>query len=163
MARSRHHHPRAGAALARRQSDERAQGGLRRLRAVTPAGLSVAVASGVSEVRIGLAAGGRWKKFRYSVGVQRARAGFVIPPDYLPGRCRRKRGKARQVDGAPATFGALLMAIGLVALWGSGAEAARITFEPSNQSITFTGNEANSVTVSSPTLSGSAVDTPNGA
>jgi hypothetical protein len=43
----------------RRQSDERAQGGLRRLRAVAPAGLSVAVAAGVSEVRIGLAAGGR--------------------------------------------------------------------------------------------------------
>src|ERR1700724_3143856 len=58
MARSRHHHPCAGAALARRQSDERAEGGLRRLRAVAPAGLSVAVASGVSEVRIGLAAGG---------------------------------------------------------------------------------------------------------
>jgi hypothetical protein len=60
MARSRHHHPCAGAALARRQADERAQGGLRRLRAVAPAGLSVAVAAGVSEVRIGLAAGGRW-------------------------------------------------------------------------------------------------------
>jgi hypothetical protein len=60
MVRSRHHRPCAGAALARRQSDERAQGGLRRLRAVAPAGLSVAVASGVSEVRIGLAAGGRW-------------------------------------------------------------------------------------------------------
>jgi alkanesulfonate monooxygenase SsuD/methylene tetrahydromethanopterin reductase-like flavin-dependent oxidoreductase (luciferase family) len=44
----RHHHPCAGAALARRQSDERAQGGLRRLRAVAPAGLSVAVASGSS-------------------------------------------------------------------------------------------------------------------
>ena len=41
MARSRHHHPRVGAALARRQSDERAQGGLRRLRAAAPAGLSV--------------------------------------------------------------------------------------------------------------------------
>jgi hypothetical protein len=37
MARSRHHHPCVGAALARRQSDERAQGGLRRLRAVPPA------------------------------------------------------------------------------------------------------------------------------
>jgi hypothetical protein len=87
-------------------------------------------------------------------------SGFRHPSRLLARACRRKRGKARQVDGAPATFGALLMAIGLVALWGSGAEAARITFEPSNQSITFTGNEANSVTVSSPTLSGSAVDTP---
>jgi hypothetical protein len=34
--RSWHHHPCVGAALARRQSDERAQGGLRRLRAVAP-------------------------------------------------------------------------------------------------------------------------------
>src|ERR1700720_4642000 len=44
-----------------------------------------------------LSAGGRWirtsgsareeiKKSRYSVGVRRARAAFVILPDYLPGR-----------------------------------------------------------------------------
>ena len=55
----------------------------------------------------------------------------------------------------------LLVAIGLAALWGSGAQAAQITFGPSNQSITFTGNGANSVTVSSPTLTGSAFDTTN--
>jgi hypothetical protein len=60
MVRSRHDRPWAGVALARRQSDERAQGGLRCLRAVAPARLSVAVASGVNEVRIGLAVGGRW-------------------------------------------------------------------------------------------------------
>jgi PEP-CTERM motif len=57
----------------------------------------------------------------------------------------------------------LLIAIGLVALWGSGAQAAQITFGPSDQSITFTGNGANSVTVSSPTLTGPAFDTTNGA
>ena len=51
----------------------------------------------------------------------------------------------------------------LVALWGSAAEAAQITFGPSSQSITFTGNGANSVTVSSPTITGSAFDTTNGA
>src|SRR6202030_1424813 len=73
MARSRHHPPCAGAALARRQSDERAQGGLRRLRAVAPAGLSVAVASGASEVRIGLAAGAR--RIR-TIGPWLERAGF---------------------------------------------------------------------------------------
>src|SRR5438132_48928 len=56
----------------------------------------------------------------------------------------------------------LLIAIGLAALWGSGAQAAQITFGPSNQSITFTGNGANSVAVSSPTLTGSAFDTTNG-
>src|SRR6266853_4088491 len=55
----------------------------------------------------------------------------------------------------------LLMAIGLVALWGSGVQAAQITFGPSAQSITFTGNGANSVAVSSPTLTGSALDTTN--
>jgi len=55
----------------------------------------------------------------------------------------------------------LLIAIGLTALWGSGAQAAQITFGPSNQSITFTGNGANSVAVSSPTLTGSAFDTTN--
>jgi len=57
----------------------------------------------------------------------------------------------------------LLLAIGLAALWGSGAQAAQITFGPSGQSITFTGNGANSVTVSSPTLTGSAFDTTNAA
>jgi len=56
----------------------------------------------------------------------------------------------------------LLIAIGLAALWGSGAQAAQITFGPSNQSITFTGNGANSVAVSSPTLTGSAFDPTNG-
>src|SRR4051812_6276019 len=56
----------------------------------------------------------------------------------------------------------LVMAIGLAALWGSGAQAAQITFGPSNQSITFTGNGANSVSVTSPTLTGSAFDTTNG-
>jgi hypothetical protein len=56
----------------------------------------------------------------------------------------------------------LLMAIGLAALWGSGAQAAQITFGPSGQSITFTGNGANSVAVSSPTLTGSAFDPTNG-
>src|ERR1700750_1938530 len=53
--------------------------------------------------------------------------------------------------------------IALTALWGSAAQAAQITFGPSSQSITFTGNGANSVSVSSPTLSGSAFDTTNGA
>ncbi len=33
----------------------------------------------------------------------------------------------------------LLMAIGLAALWGSGAQAAQITFGPSSQSITSPG------------------------
>ena len=56
-----------------------------------------------------------------------------------------------------------LTAIALAALWGSGAQAAQITFGPSNQSITFTGNGANSVSVTSPTLTGSAFDTTNGA
>ena len=56
---------------------------------------------------------------------------------------------------------ALLMAIGLAALWGSGAQAAQITFGPSSQSITFTGDGAGSVAVSSPTLTGSAFDTTN--
>jgi len=55
----------------------------------------------------------------------------------------------------------LLTAIAVAALWGSGAEAAQITFGPSNQSITFTGNGASSVSVSSPTLTGSAFDTTN--
>ena len=53
--------------------------------------------------------------------------------------------------------------IALTALWGSAAEAAQITFGPSNQSITFTGNGANSVSVSSPTLTGTAFDTTNAA
>jgi hypothetical protein len=53
--------------------------------------------------------------------------------------------------------------IALTALWGSAAEAAQITFGPSNQSITFTGNGANSVSVSSPTLTGTALDTTNSA
>ncbi len=57
----------------------------------------------------------------------------------------------------------LLMAIGLAALSASGAQAAQITFGPSSQSITFTGNGANSVSVTSPTLTGQAFDTTNGA
>jgi hypothetical protein len=55
----------------------------------------------------------------------------------------------------------ILVAIGLTAIWGYGAHAAQITFGPSDQSITFTGDGANSVTVSSPALSGSAFDTTN--
>jgi hypothetical protein len=57
----------------------------------------------------------------------------------------------------------LLMAIGLAVLWGSGAQAAQITFGPSTQSITFTGNGANSVAVTSPSLTGFAFDTTNAA
>ena len=55
----------------------------------------------------------------------------------------------------------VLTAITLAALWGSGAEAAQITFGPSNESITFTGNGASSVSGSRPTLTGSAFDTTN--
>src|SRR5258708_27872583 len=62
----------------------------------------------------------------------------------------------------PTMKTSLLMAIGLAALWGAGAQATQITFGPSNQSITFTGNGANSVAVSSPSLTGSAFDTTNG-
>ena len=40
-----------------------------------------------------------------------------------------------------------------------GRRQPKITFGPSNQSITFTGNGASSVAVSSPTLTGSAFDT----
>jgi hypothetical protein len=55
----------------------------------------------------------------------------------------------------------VLIAITAAALWASGAHAAQITFGPSDQSISFTGNGANSVTVTSPTLTGSAFDTTN--
>lgn len=55
----------------------------------------------------------------------------------------------------------VLTAITLAALWGTGAEAAQITFGPSSQSITFTGNGASSVSVSSPTLTGLALDATN--
>ncbi len=48
-------------------------------------------------------------------------------------------------------------------LWASAASAAQITFGPSNESITFTGNGANSVAVASPTLTGLAFDTTNAA
>ena len=48
-------------------------------------------------------------------------------------------------------------------LWASGVGAAQITFGPSDQSITFTGDGANSVTVSIPTLTGPAFDTTNSA
>jgi PEP-CTERM motif-containing protein len=57
----------------------------------------------------------------------------------------------------------LLTVIALGALWASAADAAQITFGPSSESITFTGDGANSVTVSSPTLTGPAFDTTNGA
>ena len=55
-----------------------------------------------------------------------------------------------------------LTAVTLVALWGTGAEAAQITFGPSNQNITFTGDGSGSVAVSSPTLTGFALDPTNG-
>ena len=57
---------------------------------------------------------------------------------------------------------AVVLAIG-PPLWASGALAAQITFGPSAQSITFTGNGANSVTVVSQQLTGLALDTINGA
>jgi hypothetical protein len=57
----------------------------------------------------------------------------------------------------------IVAVIALAALWVSGAEAAQITFGPSNQNITFTGNGSNSVTISSPTLTGLALDTTNAA
>jgi hypothetical protein len=44
----------------------------------------------------------------------------------------------------------------------SSPEAAQITFGPSNQDITFTGNGSGSVVVSSPTLTGFAFDPANG-
>jgi hypothetical protein len=47
---------------------------------------------------------------------------------------------------------AVVLAIG--PQWASGALAAQITFGPSAQSITFTGNGANSVTVVSQQLTG---------
>jgi hypothetical protein len=53
---------------------------------------------------------------------------------------------------------AVVLAIG-PPLWASGALAAQITFGPSAQSITFTGNGANSVTVVSQQLTGLALDT----
>jgi hypothetical protein len=56
----------------------------------------------------------------------------------------------------------VLLAIG-PPLWASGALAAQITFGPSAQSITFTGNGANAVTVVSQQLTGLALDTSNGA
>src|ERR1700680_2776570 len=54
----------------------------------------------------------------------------------------------------------VLLAIG-PPLWASGALAAQITFGPSAQSITFTGNGANAVTVVSQQLTGLALDTSN--
>ena len=57
----------------------------------------------------------------------------------------------------------LLTTIALLTLWGSGTEAAQITFGPSTQSITFTGDGANSVAVASPTLTGLALDPTNAA
>src|SRR5438876_11364612 len=40
-------------------------------------------------------------------------------------------------------------------LWASGAQAAQITFGLSAQNITFTGNGAGALSISSPVLSGS--------
>src|SRR3954471_7951989 len=57
---------------------------------------------------------------------------------------------------------ASVAAIGVLFMAGS-PQAGQITFGPSNQSITFTGNGANSVSVSSPTLTGTAFDTTNAA
>ena len=53
----------------------------------------------------------------------------------------------------------LLSAVALAAgplLWASGAQAAQITFGGSAQNITFTGNGAGALSISSPVLSGSA-------
>ena len=53
----------------------------------------------------------------------------------------------------------LLTAVALVAgplLSASGAQAAQITFGNSAQNITFTGNGAGALSISSPTLTGSA-------
>jgi hypothetical protein len=53
----------------------------------------------------------------------------------------------------------LLTAVALVAgplLWASGGQAAQITFGNSAQNITFTGNGAGALSISSPTLTGSA-------
>jgi hypothetical protein len=53
----------------------------------------------------------------------------------------------------------LLTAVALVAgplLWASGAQAAQITFGHSAQDITFTGNGAGALSISSPALSGTA-------
>ena len=57
---------------------------------------------------------------------------------------------------------AVVLAIG-PPLWASGALAAQITFGPSAQSITFTGDGTNSVTVQSQKLTALAFDTTNGA
>jgi hypothetical protein len=61
--------------------------------------------------------------------------------------------KSRLLASA-AALGALLLA--------SSPEAAQITFGPSNQSITYTGNANGSVDVFSPTLTGPAFDPTNG-
>lgn len=56
----------------------------------------------------------------------------------------------------------MLAAITWATIWASGVQAApipQITFGPSDQTITFTGSGANSVTVSSPSLTGPAIDT----
>jgi hypothetical protein len=53
----------------------------------------------------------------------------------------------------------LLTAAALIAaplLWASGAQAAQITFGNSAQNITFTGNGAGALSISSPVLSGAA-------
>ena len=53
----------------------------------------------------------------------------------------------------------LLTAAALIAtplLWASGAQAAQITFANSAQNITFTGNGAGALSISSPVLSGAA-------
>ncbi len=53
----------------------------------------------------------------------------------------------------------LLTAVALVAgplLWASGAQAGQITFADSAQNITFTGNGAGALSISSPILTGTA-------
>src|ERR1051326_3546509 len=47
-------------------------------------------------------------------------------------------------------------------LWASAASAAQITFGPSAQDVTFTGNGSGGLSVSFPTLTGPALDTVSG-
>ena len=77
--------------------------------------------------------------------------------------------KASQIDYRSGDFNmntrllaAVVLAIG-PPLWASGALASQITFGPSAESITFTGNGASSVTVTSQKLTALALDTTNGA
>jgi hypothetical protein len=86
------------------QDDERAQGGLSRLRAVAPAGLSVAVASGVSEVRIGLAAGAKRIRTLGPTRVRRPRQpqGWLLTPRWreMDSNSRSRITKGRRVRRA---------------------------------------------------------------